>query len=337
MSGPALDRCTVVLALAGGNALGAYQAGVYQALHDRGIRPDWVVGTSIGAINGAIIAGNRDEDRIDRLTQLWHPARDRNGWPMWWDAVPDDWRRTSETLATALAGRPGLFGPIGTGLATRGGPPALYASAPIGAALANLVDGAWLNGGAVRFTAFAVDLDTGDEVMFDTCRTTVTTDHIRASAAMPPLYPPVEIDGRFLVDGGLAANLPLDPPLGEPAATPLLCIAVDLLPASAATPRSLGDMAGRAQDLAFACQTRRSIARWQLAYATEAYGDRSATVVRLTYADQAREIAAKALDFSPASARERWDAGLRDGSAFADKLASGAIPVGAPGLTVIDN
>lgn len=333
---PSHHRCRIVLVLAGGNALGAYQAGVYQALHDRGVRPDWVVGTSIGAINGAIIVGNREEHRLDRLADLWHPARAEAEWPMWWDAIPDSWRRTGETLSTIIAGRDGLFGPLGTGLGHVRDRPALYDTAPAAAALSSLVDVAHLNGGSVRFTAVAVDLESAEDVAFDTTAMTVGPDHIRSSAAMPPLYPPVELDGRLFVDGGMAANLPLDPALSEPDATPLLCIAVDLLPATAPRPRTLGDMVGRAQDLIFACQTRRSIARWRAAYASDAFAGRSATIVRLTYADQDREIAAKAMDFSPASARARWDVGLRDGIDLVERLSTGAIAIGAPGLTVVD-
>src|SRR5258706_13158506 len=61
----------VVLVLQGGGALGAYQVGVYQALHEAGIEPDWVIGTSVGAINGALIAGNTPDHRLDRLQAFW--------------------------------------------------------------------------------------------------------------------------------------------------------------------------------------------------------------------------------------------------------------------------
>src|ERR1700747_2750066 len=61
----------VVLLLQGGGALGAYQAGVYQALAETGLHPDWVVGISIGAIKPAIIAGNAPERRVDRLREFW--------------------------------------------------------------------------------------------------------------------------------------------------------------------------------------------------------------------------------------------------------------------------
>ena len=62
----------IVLVLQGGGALGAYQAGVYQALHEAGIAPHWVIGTSIGAINAALIAGNPLERRLERLRLFWH-------------------------------------------------------------------------------------------------------------------------------------------------------------------------------------------------------------------------------------------------------------------------
>src|SRR5580658_756949 len=61
----------VVLVMQGGGAPGCYQAGAYQALHEAGIEPDWVIGTSIGAINGAIIAGNKVEDRLAKLQDFW--------------------------------------------------------------------------------------------------------------------------------------------------------------------------------------------------------------------------------------------------------------------------
>jgi len=62
----------IVLVLQGGGALGAYQAGVYQALHEAGIEPDWVIGTSIGAINASLIAGNAPDKRLSRLREFWN-------------------------------------------------------------------------------------------------------------------------------------------------------------------------------------------------------------------------------------------------------------------------
>jgi NTE family protein len=69
-----------VLVLQGGGALGAYQGGVYQALHDAGIEPDWLIGTSIGAINASFIAGNKIEDRLDRLQEFWRRVERSSLW-----------------------------------------------------------------------------------------------------------------------------------------------------------------------------------------------------------------------------------------------------------------
>src|SRR5437660_10919786 len=70
------DKCDrIALVLQGGGALGAYQVGVYQALHEAGLEPDWVIGTSIGAINGALIAGNREDRRLARLDEFWDKLR----------------------------------------------------------------------------------------------------------------------------------------------------------------------------------------------------------------------------------------------------------------------
>src|SRR5258708_23382873 len=69
----------VGLVLQGGGARGAYQVGVYQGLHEAGVEPDWVIGTSMGAVNGAIIAGNAPEERLPRLLEFWDKVR-LGGW-----------------------------------------------------------------------------------------------------------------------------------------------------------------------------------------------------------------------------------------------------------------
>jgi len=324
--------CRIALVLAGGNALGAYQAGVYQALHDAGIEPDWIVGTSAGAINGAVIAGNPPERRLERLSDLWRPGESESGWE-WWGAAAT-WRRTAEVTGTLLAGRPGLFAPAGSSLLSQ--PPAIYDTGPLGRTLASLVDFELLNDGPTRYSANAVDLDSGEEVLFDSHEQTITADHIRASAAMPPAFPPVAIDGRLYVDGGLSANLALDPVLSDPGTAPTLCIAVDLLPQGGARPDSLGTMAARTQDLIFSSQSRRTIDRWQERCADADSDNRTMTLVHLTYADQQPEVAGKAMDFSPASVRQRWNAGARDGSELVRWMAAAAgAEDGHPGLGLV--
>ncbi|WP_322964171.1 patatin-like phospholipase family protein [Sphingomonas fuzhouensis] len=326
------DLC-IALVLAGGSALGAYQAGVYEALHGAGISPDWVVGTSAGAINGAIIAGSAPADRLSRLTDLWRPEWTGAIAASAWDDMIESWRRSGEVIATLFGGRRGLFAPLGTALAARD-TPALYDTTPLAHTLARLVDFDRLNDGAVRYMVQAVALDTGEEVVFDNARHPVMPDHIRASCAMPPAFPPVAIDGARYVDGGVSANLPLDPVLAQPGDAPLLCIAVDLLPLAGPRAPTLGGLISRTQDLVFAAQSRRTLARWQGQYATAPdMVEASVTLVQLRYTEQQDEVAGKALDFSPRSVRARWDAGLRDGRALTEALAEGAIPLGGRGLT----
>src|SRR5689334_5536797 len=77
----------IVLVFQGGGALGAYQAGVYQALHEAGIEPDWVIGTSIGAINASIIAGNAPDQRLPRLREFWRRMK-HNSFTQMAGAIP---------------------------------------------------------------------------------------------------------------------------------------------------------------------------------------------------------------------------------------------------------
>lgn len=316
----------IALVLGGGNALGAYHAGVYQALHERGVEPDWIVGASVGAVCGAIVAGNAPDHRLDRLRALWRPAEDGGAG----DWLPETMRRSAAVLWTLAAGRGGMFGPIGShhhGWRPSDATPALFDTGPMLATLPALVDFDRLQSGAPRFTALAVDLESGDEVLFDTCHRRVEPEHIRASAALLTAYPGVEVDGRVLVDGGVSANLPLDPVLGADDGVPTLCIAADLLPLARPRPRTFGEVVERMQDLTFAAQSRRSIERWRTRQDSG-----SMTLVRLAYADQGREVAGKALDFSPASVRHRWDAGRRDADAMLDRLDRGEIVAGRPGF-----
>ncbi|WCP15797.1 hypothetical protein sphantq_04285 [Sphingobium sp. AntQ-1] len=333
----------IALVLSGGNALGAYHAGVYEALHESGIQPDWVVGASIGAITGAIIAGNRREDRLDRLRALWQPAGPGSspaslGW------MPETMRRTMSVMWTMAVGRPGIFAPLGP-LGSWwlpdvcAGSPSLYESAPLGKTLERLIDFDLLQSGSVRYAALAVDIETGEEVIFDTRHQRVKPDHIRASAALLTAFPAIEIDGRAFVDGGLSSNLPLDPVLGEHSCAPLLCIAVDLLPLTSGRPKTLGDVAGRMQDLVFAAQSRRTMEHWKRRYEADSQKDGSlppVTLVRLSYTDQGAEVAGKAMDFSSESVRRRWAAGLKDGQALVSRLKAGDIRTGLSGLAIAD-
>ena len=325
----------VALVLSGGNALGAYQAGVYQALDEAGVAPNRISGASAGAINGALIAGSPPAERLARLRALWRPgltdAAD--------DGAVDEWRRTAAVQVAMASGRAGLFGPRNLVFPTLpfgdAAPPSVWDLSPLGATLAELVDWPLLNRAGPRLCVTAVDVETGEEVCFDTAQDLLTPDHVRASAALMPAFAPVELGGRLLADGGISANLPLDAVLGQTGDGPLLVIAVDLLPLAGPRPRTLTDVASRVQDLTFACQSRRTIAAWARTYAERGERAPAVTLVHLAYADQRREVVGKAFDFSPASIRDRWAIGRRDAEAMLAMLADNSIPLAdTPGLHV---
>ncbi|WP_313439409.1 patatin-like phospholipase family protein [Novosphingobium sp.] len=335
---PVREGVKIALVLGGGNALGAYHAGLYQALHEAGIEPDWVLGTSIGAVVGAVIAGNSPGERLEKLRDLWRPEDERPA-PLPWDFLPDTWRRSAAAVGTLLTGRRGMFGPFGSSAAwwrhdPAAGSHAIYDTHVLTQTLGELVNFELLNEGKVRYTAAAVYAQTGEEVWIDTATQRVLPDHVRASASLLSAFPGIEVDGRLLVDGGLSVNVPLDPVLSSPGASPVLCIAADLLPLSSGRPKTLGEVVGRTQDLIFAAQTRRTIAGWKRSFDAAGDAASSVTLVNLAYSDQNREIAGKAMDFSPRSAGERWQSGHRDGALLIRRLANGDIEVGKPGLRI---
>lgn len=326
----------IVLVLSGGNALGAFEAGVYEALHEHGLEPDWIVGASIGAINGALIVGSAPDRRIATLRKFWRPSMLASMGidTSWMPSVFETSRRTTAVAWTAAAGRSGIFGPLLSSLTPwTDDKPAIFETNKLGAELARLIDFDRLNAGHCRFTATAVDLETGDDVVFDTQRERIEPDHVRASAALPVAFPPVEIDMRWMVDGGLSANLPLDPVLSHPPARPTLCIAVDLLPLCQPLPTTLGAAASRMQDLIFAAQSRRTIDRWQAAYAGRE--DIQLSLVRVAYTEQDNEVAGKALDFSALTIEARWAAGHTAGMHVVGRIKAGSLSIGAAGLNVV--
>lgn len=326
-----------VLVLGGGNALGAFEAGVYEALHERDLQPDWIVGASIGAINGALILGSAADRRLETLRRFWRPDAPGMGDPAapWLPAGLETSRRTAAAAWTVATGRQGMFGPPLSAMNPWSNDRhALFETEQLASTLDRMVDFDALNSATCRFTATAVDLATGDDVVFDSNGGRIDVRHIRASAALPVAFPPVEVDGRWCVDAGVSANLPLDPVLAEASARPTLCIAVDLLPLGQPLPATLGESASRLQDLIFAAQSRRTIARWRAAHD----GDDGArtTLLRLAYGGQEVEVAGKAFDFSGPTIRQRWSAGYQTAHRALGGLDDGTLPLGAPGLNVVD-
>jgi NTE family protein len=333
-------QVTIALALAGGNALGAYAAGTYQALHERGYFPDLVSGASIGAVTGGIIAGNLPEHRVGKLREFWRQAAFGSAYgiaPA--SGKPREMYNLMHSLQTLAVGRPGLFRPRLPGLMSilPGMPPdtALFDSKPLTATLQRVIDFDVLNAAAVPLRIGTVDMENGEPVIFDTRRARLDPRHFLATTAFTPGFPPVEIDGRCLADPGLISNLPLDAVLDPPPADDLLCFAVDLFDARGVRPYSLDTGLERAQDIVFSTQALRTLdARSREHRLRHMIGEAAAymtpdrrreaaqllsegrsntiTVVLVAYRALAHEMSAKTVDFSRASIDERWAAGIAD-------------------------
>ncbi len=254
----------VVLVLQGGGALGAYQVGVYQALHDAGIEPDWVIGTSIGAINAALIAGNPRAKRIERLHAFWRHVEQSTT-----TAGPLDWLGMGNWVAnmtTVMRGIPAFFEPSLTALrGTRAQvgveQAAYYSTEPLRRTLGDLVDFASLQGGATRLTVGAVNVTSGAMHYFDSQREPLSAEHVMASGALPPAFPAVRIAGESYWDGGIYSNTPIEAVLDDRPRRNSLIFAVNVWHQTAPEPESIWQVMGRQKDIQYASRADSHIAR----------------------------------------------------------------------------
>jgi NTE family protein len=258
----------VALVLQGGGALGAYQAGVYEALAEAGIHPDWVAGVSVGAINGAIIAGNPPTSRISRLREFWTQATAGGLWPHLGDASScmakgDIARNIVNQMSAGFAlasGANGFFTarpvvpwlqPTGTIEAT-----SFYDTRDLRHTLERLVDFDRLNAGMTRFSAGAVNVRTGNFVYFDTTTHTIRPEHVMASGALPPGLPAIEIEGEHYWDGGLVSNTPLQWVVETEPRRDTLAFQIDLWSARGEFPRNMLEVMTREKEIRYSSRTR---------------------------------------------------------------------------------
>ena len=339
----------VALVLQGGGALGAYQAGVYEGLHEAGIRPNWVAGISIGALNAAIIAGSPEAERVDRLREFWETiCACPVGWPAGEglaDAMPFafDMRSMHNAFAAMRAlfqGQPGFFKP-------RFPPPiwspfsgdaatSFYDTAPLNRTLERLVDFDRLNSGEVRVSVGAVNVRTGNLTYFDTAERPLGPKHVMASGALPPGFPAVEIDGEHYWDGGVVWNTPLSRVLSsEPKDT--LAFQVDLWSAKGRVPYDMMEVSSRQKDIQYSSRTRavtdhamriqkmrqalrRTIAMLpesarldpEIRDIAEMARRRSYNIVHLIYQSKIYEGQSKDYEFGLSAMRAHWQSGLDD-------------------------
>ncbi|MBT0667856.1 patatin-like phospholipase family protein [Novosphingobium profundi] len=249
------------LVLQGGGALGAYQAGVYEALACEDMRPDWISGISIGAINAALIAGNPVGKRVEALRTFWQRVSSEMLYRL--DEPIGFARRAFNETAALFAttvGIPGFFHPrFPVPLPewpAEFGALSYYDTAPLRATLLELVDFDRINAGKTRLSVGAVNVRTGNFAYFDNFERLIGPEHIMASGALPPGFPPVEIDGEWYWDGGLVSNTPLQYVLDNRPPCAMEVFQIDLFSARGDLPRTMADVAQREKDIRFSSRTR---------------------------------------------------------------------------------
>src|SRR6516165_5843826 len=330
------------LILQGGGALGAYQAGVYQALHEAGLEPDWVAGVSIGAVNSAIIAGNKPEDRLTKLQRFWLDITGRDPYTIWPEG---DAARMARNMFSAmngiLFGQPGFFRPVPFSgfLAPRGSRAAtsFYDTAPLRHTLQRLVDFNLINNGGMRFAVGAVEVTTANFEYFDNHETEICPEHIMASGALPPGLPMVRIGHQYYWDGGLVSNTPLQHLLDNLGGKNMLVFQVDLFSAHGALPRDMPEVLSRQKDIQYSSRTRSTTdhflqvhrLRQELRDALQLIPEDKLTdeqraqkatlerlpeinIMQLIYQQKAYEGDAKDYEFSRLSMKEHWRTGYFD-------------------------
>jgi NTE family protein len=337
------ERCDrVALVLQGGGALGAYQAGVYQAMHEARLEPDWVSGVSIGAINSAIIAGNPPSRRLRQLTTFWERITDRKIWPFTPDGdIYRKARNAASAWMTMTQGQPGFFAPRfpNPWLSVAGAQSATsyYDNLPLRETLMDLVDFSMINERSTRFSVGAVNVLTGNFVYFDNTVEQIGPEHVMASGALPPALPMVKIGTDHFWDGGIVSNTPLQHLLDQDDNLNTLVFQVDLFSARGVLPRDIQDVLARQKDIMYSSRTRyntdvfRRIHNWKVMLfqalsriPEENLTDQERqlksdlsnlpdiTILHIIYQQKAYEGHAKDYEFSGTSMREHWQSGYED-------------------------
>jgi NTE family protein len=340
----------IALLLQGGGALGAYQAGVYQALSEARLQPDWVAGISIGAMNAALIAGNPPETRLERLREFWECITPTT--PL--DAIAKlesmSWMGgefgrvyfNQLSAATALmVGAPSFFEPRmpmawlhpqGSLEAT-----SFYNTARLKSTLERLIDFDRINSGEMRFSVGAVNVTSGNFVYFDNTTHVIRAEHVMASGALPPGFPAIEIDSEFYWDGGLVSNTPLQWVLESEPQQDTLAFQVDVWSARGAFPRNLAEVMGRQKEIQYSSRTRSNSDRFrytqrlrntlgslleklpeelqrlpELELLRPVASTRAYNIIQLIYRAKGYESHSKDYEFSRLSMEEHWRAGYHD-------------------------
>ena len=343
------DFDSVTLLLQGGGALGAYQAGVFQALSEAEMEPDWVAGISIGAINAAVIAGNAPKDRVAKLRQFWETVTfDAFQYvsPIFKGLLTRDnsehqLLNTASALRTIFLGVPGFFAPrmLSPWLEPKHSVAAtsFYNTAPLKAMLEELIDFDRLNHDNIRLTLGAVNVTSGNFTSFDNKEGAINADHIMASGALPPGFPPVAIGDEYYWDGGLVSNTPLEWLLDGRLLRDMLVFQVDLWSADGPFPATIAEVFTRQKDIQYSSRTPANTDKFKERYkmhhaiaqmleklpdnlkqtreakALKEYAGTTAfNIVHLIYHNKAYEGYSKDFEFSRLSMEAHWQSGYAD-------------------------
>jgi NTE family protein len=326
-----------VLVFQGGGALGAYQAGVYQALHEAGVEPDWVIGTSIGAINASLIAGNAPGSRLDRLREFWRRVEHGH----FFESPIAGLFSPMRTMSAVFGGIPAFFTPnpmafLGQQVPLGPDDAGYYSVEPLRRTLGDLIDFDRINSDQTRLTVGAANVQTSEMRYFDSRDEDLDVRHVMASGALPPAFPAVRIDGTLYWDGGIVSNTPVEAVFDDHPRRDAIVFAVHLWNPHGPEPRSIWEVTNRQKDIQYASRASTHIARQRQlhklrhvitqlaqmvppgAYPAEqieqlaGYGCVTKMhVVRLLAPRLDHEDHTKDVDFSPSGIRERWDAGYR--------------------------
>ncbi len=339
----------IALLLQGGGALGAYQAGVYQALAEADLHPDWVAGISIGAINAAIIAGNAPPARVGKLRAFWESITDHpsNGWAgaatevLAFGEAARSFLNQVSAAAALVGGAPGFFAPrlppAWLHPAGSMGATSYYETNSLKATLERFVDFDRINTDDMRFSVGAINVRTGNFVYFDTTTHHIKPEHVMASGALPPGFPAIEVDGEYYWDGGLISNTPLHWVVQNEPRMDTLAFQVDLWSARGEFPRDLSEVAMRQKEIQYSSRTRANTdnfkrlqnTRCALARLLEQLPDelkkspeavllqsmadhKVFNIVHLIYRTRHYEGHSKDYEFSRLSMEEHWRAGYLD-------------------------
>jgi NTE family protein len=332
------DLGQIVLVLQGGGALGAYQVGVFQALHEAGIEPDWVIGTSIGAINAGIIAGNRPENRLPRLREFWSRMQ-HNPVTQMFTNIPG-WGAMAANAITVMSGVEAFFKPYpGAWLGAVLTPETAgyYTTAPLKSTLRELIDLTVLNACTTRLTVGAANVRTAEMRYFDSREGPLSIRHIMASGALPPAFPAIRIDGDLYWDGGILSNTPVEAVFDDNPRRSGLVFSVHIWNPNGPDPDNMIKVLTRQKDLQYASRAKSHIERQKQIHRLRhviaelarqlpekvrnsdevqrltAYGCMTRMhVVRLLAPPIAGEDHTKDIDFSAGGIRHRWQAGYAD-------------------------